>query len=131
MKLSIPLVTRGQVVVNVLVTLAKMSFTLTGEGFARNGQIAQADGSWLRLSQRIAQNQGKTSGGKRTKKNKIKKAQEESIHAFLGRVSMHFKEKEDTAVVDLTDNTEDGSGDIEAASVSAAPSSSVQQRYVV
>ena len=44
-RIQVPQVTRGQTIVNLLVTLSAMSHSYEGAGFARNGQAAQADGS--------------------------------------------------------------------------------------
>ena len=55
-RIKIPTVTRGQVMVNTLVSWAELSHTMTGRGFVANGQAAGEDGSWLRLSARNAAN---------------------------------------------------------------------------
>ena len=96
-RITLPQVTRGQVVYNTMVVWAELSFTADGEGFARNGYAPDAKGEWLPLSKRIAASQGKGAGPKNKKRRRNQKAvakQDEGIEELLGRLSVESTEHE-------------------------------------
>ena len=98
-RLKIPTVTRGQVMVNTLVSWAELSHTMTGRGFVANRQAAGEDGSWLRLSARNAANQGKSNKSYRKKrkgKSKMETTQDDSLAALFARNAQVYL-KDDSA----------------------------------
>ena len=91
-RITLPLVTRGQVALNTLVSLAEMTYVVDGKGFAENGQAPGDDGSWLRLTERIQRDAGKGAVGKGKGKQKGRSQKEKAmvagLSAILGRLSM-------------------------------------------
>ena len=69
----------------------------TGAGFAENGQVAQADGTWLRYSQRLknqAGRRGKSNGQGRGRKSKAAERRVASINKVFGRLTFEEVEQE-------------------------------------
>ena len=107
-RIQVPQVTRGQTIVNLLVTLSAMSHSYEGAGFARNGQAAQADGSWLRLSQRLkndAGRKGRKAGAKkgtgRGAKSKMAERRMVSIKQLFGQLTVDEVEPTEEELKDV------------------------------
>jgi len=96
-RITIPTVTRGQVLVNTLISWAELSHSLDGAGFVSNGQAARTDGTRLRLSERIKEKQGKTSGGGKTSNSKVAKTQDDSIARVFARYAQCEIDKHNSA----------------------------------